>query len=50
MNVQPLAGALLSVVALREVLRIHTVVGGLLILAGVSTAVMAKRAQRSSMG
>jgi len=49
-NIQPLAGALLGVVALREALTIYTVAGGVLILVGVHTAVLAKRAQRGSIG
>lgn len=49
-NIQPLAGALLGVVALHEALTVYTVAGGILILAGVHTAVLAKRAQRASMG
>jgi drug/metabolite transporter (DMT)-like permease len=49
-NVQPLAGALLGVVALHEALTVYTVAGGVLILAGVHTAVLAKRAQRGSIG
>jgi len=49
-NIQPLAGALLGVLALGEPLTVYTVVGGLLILAGVHLAVTAKRAQRGSMG
>jgi drug/metabolite transporter (DMT)-like permease len=49
-NIQPLAGALLGVVALHEALTAYTVAGGILILAGVHTAVRAKRAQRGSIG
>jgi drug/metabolite transporter (DMT)-like permease len=49
-NIQPLAGALLGVVALHEALTVYTVAGGVLILAGVHTAVLAKRAQRGSIG
>ena len=49
-NIQPLAGALLGVVALHEALTVYTVAGGVLILAGVHTALLAKRAQRGSMG
>jgi len=49
-NIQPLAGALLGVVALREALTIYTVAGGVLILIGVHTAVLAKRARRGSIG
>jgi len=49
-NIQPLAGALLGVVALREALTIYTVAGGVLILVGVHTALLAKRAQRGSIG
>jgi len=49
-NIQPLAGALLGVVALHEALTVYTVAGGVLILAGVHTAVRAKRAQRGSIG
>jgi len=49
-NIQPLAGALLGVVALREALTIYTVAGGVLILVGVHTAVLAKRARRGSIG
>lgn len=49
-NIQPLAGALLGVLALREALTIYTVAGGALILVGVHTAVLAKRAQRGSIG
>jgi drug/metabolite transporter (DMT)-like permease len=45
-NIQPLAGALLGVVALHEALTVYTVAGGVLILAGVHTAVLAKRAQK----
>jgi drug/metabolite transporter (DMT)-like permease len=49
-NIQPLAGALLGVVALREALTIYTVAGGVLILVGVHTTLLAKRAQRGSIG
>ena len=49
-NIQPLAGALLGVVALGEALTIYTVAGGVLILVGVHTAVLAKRAQKGSIG
>jgi drug/metabolite transporter (DMT)-like permease len=49
-NIQPLAGALLGVVALHEALTVYTVMGGVLILTGVHTAVLAKRAQRGSIG
>jgi drug/metabolite transporter (DMT)-like permease len=49
-NIQPLAGALLGVVALRETLTIYTVAGGVLILIGVHTTLSAKRAQRGSIG
>jgi drug/metabolite transporter (DMT)-like permease len=49
-NIQPLAGALLGVVALREALTIYTVAGGVLILIGVHTTLLAKRAQRGSIG
>jgi len=49
-NIQPLAGALLGVLALHEPLTIYTVAGGSLILAGVHTAVTAKRAHRGSHG
>lgn len=49
-NIQPLAGALLGVVALHEALTIYTVAGGVLILVGVHTAVLAKRAQKGSIG
>ena len=49
-NIQPLAGALLGVVALHEALTVYTVAGGVLILAGVHTAVRAKRAQKGSIG
>jgi drug/metabolite transporter (DMT)-like permease len=45
-NIQPVAGALLGVVALHEALTVYTVAGGVLILAGVHTAVLAKRAQK----
>src|SRR5437899_2474864 len=46
-------GALLTVVgvlALRETLTIYTVAGGVLILIGVHTNLLAKRAQRGSIG
>jgi len=49
-NIQPLAGALLGVVALRETLTLYTVAGGVLILIGVHTTLLAKRAQRGSIG
>ena len=49
-NIQPLSGALLGVVALRETLTIYTVAGGVLILIGVHTTLLAKRAQRGSIG
>jgi drug/metabolite transporter (DMT)-like permease len=49
-NIQPLAGALLGVVVLREALTIYTIAGGVLILVGVHTAVLAKRAHRGSIG
>ena len=49
-NIQPVAGALLGVVALHEALTVYTVAGGVLILAGVHMAVRAKRAQRGSIG
>ncbi len=49
-NIQPLAGALLGVVALHEALTVYTVAGGVLILAGVHTAVRARRAQKGSIG
>jgi drug/metabolite transporter (DMT)-like permease len=49
-NIQPLAGALLGVVALREALTIYTVAGGVLILVGVHTTLLAKRAQKGSIG
>ena len=49
-NIQPLAGALLGVVALHEALTIYTVAGGVLILVGVHTTLLAKRAQRGSIG
>jgi len=49
-NIQPLAGVLLGVVALREALTIYTVAGGVLILVGVHTTLLAKRAQRGSIG
>ncbi len=49
-NIQPLSGALLGVLALRETLTIYTVAGGVLILIGVHTTLLAKRAQRGSIG
>jgi len=49
-NIQPFSGALLGVVALRETLTIYTVAGGVLILIGVHTTLLAKRAQRGSIG
>jgi drug/metabolite transporter (DMT)-like permease len=49
-NIQPLSGALLGVVALRETLTIYTVAGGVLILIGVHITLLAKRAQRGSIG
>jgi drug/metabolite transporter (DMT)-like permease len=42
-NIQPLVGALLGVILLREALTVYTVGGGLLILFGVHVAVLAKR-------
>ena len=49
-NIQPLAGALLGVVVLGEALTIYTIAGGVLILVGVHTAVLAKRVHRGSIG
>lgn len=46
-NIQPLVGALLGVLVLREALTVYTVAGGLLILLGVHIAVAARRPKRA---
>lgn len=46
-NIQPLVGSLLGVVLLGEALTVYTVGGGLLILAGVHIAVLARRPKQA---